>query len=187
MAKRLIENMEIIAFMQSHDMDGVHALYEQQLSLYHDEPFAELSVLLAAAQYVYLIHQTSHWQAKGDPFYGDHLLFERLYTATLEDIDAIAERSIGKGSGANVDLMPRIKLIHQHAKATEPNNVIPANTQLAERSMLAEVMFLNFAKITVEMLQEKGVLSRGVDQLIGGIEDKHEGHVYLLKQRLTND
>ena len=34
---------------------------------------------------------TYHWQAQGDPAYGDHLLYEKLYTARVEEIDRVAE------------------------------------------------------------------------------------------------
>ena len=38
----------------------------------------------------------------------------------------------------------------------------------------------------VDDLKEMGLLTRGLDNMIAGIEDKHESHVYLLKQRCMN-
>ena len=37
-------------------------------------PFSELSVLLSWCKALSITHQTSHWIASGDPYYGDHLL-----------------------------------------------------------------------------------------------------------------
>ena len=36
------------------------------------------------------------------------------------------------------------------------------------------------------ILEEKNLLTRGLEQLIGNILDKHEEHLYLLQQRNTN-
>lgn len=50
---------------------------------------------IATLKAMALIHQNSHWTTKGIPFYGDHLLFERLYNSALEDLDLAAEKFIG--------------------------------------------------------------------------------------------
>jgi hypothetical protein len=63
-------------------------------------------------------------------------------------------------------------------------NTIPQPTELAKRSYLAEMNFLKVTSHLVNCMKECGTLTRGLDNLIAGIEDKHEGHVYLLKQRL---
>ena len=41
--------------------------------------------LLGLFHAVFWLHWTAHWQTNGDPFYGNHLLFERLYKALVED------------------------------------------------------------------------------------------------------
>ena len=61
---------------------------------------------------------------------------------------------------------------------------IPQPTELAKRSYLAEMNFLKVMAHLAEHLKECGTLTRGLDNMLQGIEDKHEGHVYLLKQRI---
>jgi hypothetical protein len=63
---------------------------------------------------------------------------------------------------------------------------MPQPTQLAERSLAAEVLFLNMCALAAASLKAKGQLSRGLDNLLAGIEDKAEGRIYLLRQRLSN-
>jgi hypothetical protein len=43
---------------------------------------------LRAAHHVYW---TLHWQAQGVGYYGDHLLYQRLYQARVKEIDRVAE------------------------------------------------------------------------------------------------
>jgi hypothetical protein len=44
--------------------------------------------------------------------------------------------------------------------------------------------FLKVAAYLAECLKECGLMTRGLDNLLAGIEDKHESNVYLLKQRI---
>lgn len=53
------------------------------------------ALYIASLKALALIHQHSHWTAKGVTFYGDHLLFERLYNDTLELLDEAAEKFVG--------------------------------------------------------------------------------------------
>jgi hypothetical protein len=62
---------------------------------------------------------------------------------------------------------------------------IPQSTDLAKRSMIAEMTFLKVIDHVMSSLDECGLLSNGIDNLLQGIADKHEGHVYLLKQRCS--
>jgi DNA-binding ferritin-like protein len=49
--------------------------------------------LLAILRALQWSHQTAHWKVRGEPFYGDHLLFQKLYEAVGEEIDTLAEKN----------------------------------------------------------------------------------------------
>ena len=51
-----------------------------------------LVAVLVSLRALALLHQTHHWLSDGPEYYADHLLFERLYNETVEEIDAIGER-----------------------------------------------------------------------------------------------
>ena len=55
----------------------------------------ELQNLLSVAQASYLVYQVSHWKVKGDDYYGDHLLLQRLYESAQDYVDQLGERLVG--------------------------------------------------------------------------------------------
>lgn len=180
MKKRLIETLAIQIAVPD---PGHGVLLENMLATWGATPYAQLSVLLVHMRFLVMVHQTHHWQAKGDAFYGDHLLFERLYNAVTTEIDAIAEKSIGLGGNDNVNLPLQVQQLGQLAKEYGMASTVPQTTELAKRSLAAEVCFLRCVSHMVNSLKESGLLTRGLDNMLAGIEDTHEGHVYLLKQR----
>ena len=180
MAKRLIETLEIQIAAPD---PGYGIAVENMLAAWGATRYAQLSVLLVHLRFLAMVHQTHHWTAKGDPFYGDHLLYERLYNAVIEDIDALAEKAIGLGNNDNVNLPLQVQQLNQMAQSYGMSSTIPQTTDLSKRSLLAEVSFLRCAAHCACSLKEQGLMTRGLDNMLQGIEDKHEGHVYLLKQR----
>ena len=181
MKKRLVETLEM-ALVVEPNLDIVT---ENMVSEWGGVPYPELSVLLVHLKFLAAVHQNHHWITKGDPFYGDHLLFARIYEATAADIDSLAEKAIGLGSTSNVDIVLQHKQLCQLLQGYGMTATIPQPTELAKRSYLAEMNFLKAAAHLAEHLKANGTMSRGLDNLLAGIEDKHEGHIYLLKQRIT--
>lgn len=149
-------------------------------------PYSHLSVYIVYLKFLAAVHQNHHWVTKGEPFYGDHLLFQRIYEATLADVDSLAEKAIGLGSVQCVDLCLQTAQCYKLVKGYGMTSTIPSPMELAKRSYLAEMNFLKVAAHLASDLHECGLLSRGLDNLLQGIEDKHEGHVYLLKQRISS-
>lgn len=180
--KRLIETLEV----QIAVPDPVPGIaIENMLAQWGGVPYAELSVMLVKLRFLAMVHQTHHWTAKGDPFYGDHLLYERLYNAVVEEVDALAEKVVGLGSNDNVNLPLQVAQLAQLTKDYGTAVTLPVASSLPQRSMAAEVGFLRCAAHCACSLKEKGQLTRGLDNFLQGLEDKHEGHVYLLKQRCS--
>ncbi len=149
-------------------------------------PYASLAVLTAAARALSHVLQTCHWQARGDSFYGDHLLFERLYADMPKEVDALAEKAIGLGLPDLVH--PLMQWEHMGHFLTlyvgDGNSQFPRSHDLMRIAYNAEMLFKGFVLLTLETLEKKGELTPGVENLLGGIADKHEEHVYLLSQTL---
>lgn len=149
---------------------------------------SELPSYLVLLRALATIHQSHHWLTFGADFYGDHLLFERLYDQTLEEIDGLAEKAIGVGCDLHA-MQPGLQAELMTQVVTNFCNVPEEGTpaSLVKTSLVAEQHFLTCAKQIVEILKGRGRLSRGVDNLLAGIEDNHENHLYLLGQRSKND
>ena len=181
MGKKLLETLQIQLIVDPN----TSIVVDNMISEWGAVPYAPLSVVLVNLRFLSCVHQTHHWQSKGDPFYGDHLMFERLYNEVTSEIDAVAEKSIGLGCNENVNLVLQTAQLARLASGYGMSQTIPQPTELAKRSMIAEVNFLKAVDTIVCGMKECGMLTRGLDNLIAGIQDVHEGHVYLLKQRCT--
>jgi len=183
MKRRISETMEIQLVSSPDLLISVDNMCSEWGSL----PYPQLSVILVHLKFLASIHQNHHWTAKGDPYYGDHLLFERVYSSIPEEIDAIAEKAIGLGTPSNVDLALQTSQLNRLVQGYGVMQTIPQPTELAKRSLAAEQHFLRVVAHLVDSMKEMGTLTRGLDNLLAGIEDKHEGHVYLLKQRCRSN
>jgi len=182
MKRKLIETLEM-AIVVEPNLDIVT---DNMIAEWGATPYPQLSVALVHLKYLAAVHQNHHWVTKGDPFYGDHLLFQRVYSATIEDIDTLAEKSIGLGSTANVDLVLVTSQLMKLVKGYGMTTTLPSPSELAKRSYLSEMNFIKVMAHLAEHLKECGLMTRGLDNMLQGIEDRHEGHVYLLKQRIMS-
>ena len=162
----------------------LHEFIHQIVQGYQSYPVAELGSMLAFLKALAHVHQAHHWMTRGPQFYADHLMFDRLYGDLVGEIDSIAERAVGSG---NIQLVnPVVNALHMAAVVAELYQGSESGTTpdgYVAISLKAEVKFLAFTQIIAGIMKGKGQLSRGTDNLLQGIEDKHEEHVYLLKQR----
>jgi DNA-binding ferritin-like protein len=183
-AKRLSENIAVIS-IDTRPVQGT-ALFEMLHAEWGHTQFSELSVLLAVARAITMLHQTHHWQARGDAYYGDHLLFDRLYNETLADIDTIAERVVGLGGVELVNVSTQANQVCKLVCDTlNTGRSIPRSQELVQSSLDAEELYLKIVEACKGRLELNGGLSYGTDNLLAGIADKIEGRTYLLKQRLS--
>ena len=180
--KRLAETFEAQVIMSDPNLA---ITVDNMCSEWGMVSYPQLSVLLVQLRFLSMIHQNHHWSAKGDPFYGDHLMFQRLYDAANAEVDAVAEKAVGLGSTSNVDMQLCATQLMRLVQGYGMVQLIPQPTELMKRSLMAELNFLMVTSLLVESLKENGIMTRGLDNMIAGIEDSHEGAVYLLKQRLT--
>lgn len=139
-----------------------------------------LASLLTRLLSVSLIHWTNHWLTQGPAFYGDHLLFERLYNETIPMVDALAERCVGNGGAPFVNPALQAKGMAGIVEALSGSG---SDYDCADLSLRAVQSFLSFLRSQYTALEESGQLSHGTDNLLQDIADKHEGFVYLLQQK----
>lgn len=182
--KRLSESLEVQLVVADTNLN---ITVDNMCSEWGNVAFPQLAVMLVYLKFLATVHQHHHWIAKGDPYYGDHLLFERLYGDVIEEIDLVAEKAVGMGGSSNIDLALVTSQVNRLVQGYGMTQTIPQPTELAKRSLIAEMNFLATATCLVNSMKECGILSRGIDNMIAGIEDKHEGHVYLLKQRCKSN
>lgn len=124
--------------------------------------------------------QSAHWRSLGESFYGDHLMYQRMYEDVIREIDSFAERFMGV-IGDETALDPAHLL--SHASVVVKQMMMPGD--LASALLMAEKNFLERLGGFAKTLESTGQLSTGIENLIQGISDRHEEHVYLLSRRLS--
>lgn len=153
---------------------------------YGDSKYAELGIVIDLLRALSLLHHTHHWQAQGSQFYGDHLLYQKLYELADGQIDLVGEKAVGLGSPELVLPKHSLENMRRYIEALEDADVMDAPAlKMAKRSLLAEKSFITAGEKIMDQLKSKGLLTRGVEQMLGTILDEHEGVLYLLKQRVS--
>lgn len=135
------------------------------------------NTMVAYLKAIYTIHQQNHWLSKGDHFYGNHLLFQRLYEGAQEDLDSIAEKCIGIFGEESVDYKFQLKVTQNIMNKYVSQKGL-------EQSLSAEKDYLKILKTCYIVLKEKDSMTLGLDDMIMSIYSKREESVYLLQQAL---
>lgn len=140
------------------------------------------ALYVATLKALALIHQHNHWTTRGAAFYGDHLLFERLYNDTLKLLDLAAEKFVGLLGDEVLGFELQAGLLHK--VLLKYNNLEGSPVQM---SLDAVRDFIKFSKDAYNCFEEEGKLTLGLDDMIMEIASKNEEFVYLLQQSLDGD
>lgn len=179
MKSQLLESMSFNLYVKP----DICTYVDQLLFSLGEIDYPELTLVLIYTKYLAELHQNNHWQSKGDSYYGDHLLFQRLYEAVNGEIDVVAEKAIGIGSNDNVNFVLISNNVNKLIVENNPMPSIPRSDDLVRQSLEAEMNYIKVLSLMADSMTAKGTYTKGVDNMIAGIIDIHEGHVYLLKQR----
>ena len=145
-----------------------------------DEKFCLLAVFLAYTEALQIVHHSHHWQTNGQIFYADHLLYEKLYTGVLEDIDPIGEKLIGLSKEPKLtNYFHRVEVLKHFLEACTDSS-----KSYIEVSLVAEKTYIAACEKIMKAFEKANLLTPGLEQMLGNILDKHEGFVYLLEQRI---
>ena len=129
----------------------------------------------------YWLLWTFHWRSKGSAYYGDHLLYQRLYTARQLEIDRMAEVIAAVGGAALLDPTKAIDAAKPFIESIE--NLPAADAQKALVSVQSVLRLLNMANEAA-----KGTsYELAVNNALAGFSDSHLEAVYLLQQRASGE
>lgn len=140
------------------------------------------ALYVASLKALALIHQHNHWTTKGIAFYGDHLLFERLYNDTLELLDLAAEKFVGLLGDQVLAYDTQTELLSK--VLSKYSNLEGSPVQM---SLEAVRDFIKFSKDAYNCFEEEGKLTLGLDDMIMAIASKNEEFVYLLQQSVDGN
>lgn len=133
----------------------------------------------AALHGEYWLLWTLHWRAKGSDYYGDHLLYQRLYEARVAELDRMAEIIAAVGGAGSLDPVkgleaakPLVARVEAMQAPDAAKAVVAAQTVMQAMNAAAQAAQGTPYKLAVE-------------NATGGIADSHLEAVYLLQQRLS--
>jgi len=159
-------------------------LLEGEIGIYDgkDYSYPDLAVWLAFMRSLTMIHHSHHWQVLGNGFFSDHELLKKLYENVQGEVDGLGEKLVGLDSPALTNYFPQLdhmrKFMEKVSDKTKPPLLV---------SLVSELVFIQVGELVKNRLKEANLLTTGLENLFGDVLDRHESHVYLLKQRLTQN
>lgn len=140
------------------------------------------NLFVASLRAIYLVETFCHWTTKGLGFYGNHLLFERLYKQAAEDADLAAEKFIGLFGENAMDY--KTQCAHLGKLMTKYQD---REMEKLELALAIEKDFVAFAKQAYDAFDKDDVLTLGLDDTIMTIASNREGAMYLLQQAIDEE
>jgi DNA-binding ferritin-like protein len=138
----------------------------------------KLKWLLALLRAQYWSYQHSHWTVRGDAYYGNHLLFQRLYESVQTQIDGLAEKMVGT---YGISAINSEDLLGMFLYWNERWDVVDC---LHRRGLTSEKDLQEVIQDTYEDLKDAGEISLGMDDFLMAVANDHETNQYLLQQVL---
>jgi starvation-inducible DNA-binding protein len=171
-----------LKFAASKEDEDIDLDTDEEVS-YEKLPEAEMKKYLSLLKALQAYYQHAHWISKGEPFYGDHLLFERLYGTVNEQIDSLAEKMVALGGDHYVCVRTVMKMTSEVLQKIPEMGEDTLGLELAQSALKLEKMFLSSTKNLYNKLKEDEALTLGLDDMLMSFYNEHEGNVYLLTQR----
>ncbi len=140
------------------------------------------ALYVATLKAMTLVHQHSHWTTKGENFYGDHLLFMRIYESSQKDLDLAAEKFMGVFGSQCLDYDLQTELLNKVLLKYRNLEGSPLHMSLE-----IEKDFLKFSNEAYDCFKEEDKMTLGLDDMIMSIASNREEAVYLLQQALNGD
>ena len=124
-----------------------------------------------------MLFHVYHWRSKGQDYYGDHLLYQRLYTDRAVEIDRIGEVILAVGPASAVNPLTTITGMYDLAQRIEAGGGSDAEKGV---SLVQETLRrVNDANASLG----QDAYSLSVNNVLAGFADKHLEALYLLRQR----
>ena len=139
-----------------------------------------MTLLLGLLTGVYHQHWNNHWGVRGASFYGDHQLFERLYSDVQVEIDTLAEKIVSNFGSDALSPVEQTRQAASYLESWERHSL-----DRVMRSLQAEEDLQQALKAIFDHLEDSENLSLGLNDFLAAVANLHETHLYLLRQRLT--
>ena len=141
-----------------------------------DGPVMAVLMLMETLRMGYDVYREAHWRVQGDAAYGQHLLFERLYTEIDTQVDLFAELATGTFGPEIFSLDSELREVRAEY-VSELSNLPPLEAGLNVVSQVEEAL-----ENAHDQLDRSGWITPGWDNALGGLSQMMMQHKYLLDQ-----
>ena len=169
------------AMQQMMSSEGQPADHHQEVPAEISEEFTYHIAWLRVLE-IWFHH--AHWTTKGETYYGDHLLFERIYNDVSELVDPVAEKAVAMCGVRVADTHTCSKLIAEMLCSYPSPSRADEATMIAATGLALVKDYLETLDETYKRLKSAGAMTMGLDDLLMSNANKLEEFVYLLKQRV---
>lgn len=150
------------------------------------EPMADLSALVALLRAEAQIAQAHHWQSRGPNFLSDHQMYGEVYGKVSEQLDGLAERTVGLGSIALVQPVYQAETTHMLVSALYGGSKSTLDIEAMATVMLDAInTVLDAIALCIKGLSTQNKLTLGLENLLQTYADEQEKLAYFLRQRTS--
>lgn len=135
-----------------------------------------------------LWYHAAHHVTRGASFFGDHAdAYGKLYGELTDDFDKAVEKAIGLTN--DEDMANPCNITEMALQVLHKFPCPPTLTSLALASTALEIEKAHNELVTAMFneLESAGCLSLGLDDMLMATVNDHEGHIYMLQQRVKTE
>ena len=148
-----------------------------------------MMTIIAILRTLNMGYHYAHVNVKGENYYGDHLLLQRLYTegASIGELDSVMERLKGLYPTRLVQMGETLDRMDQENEIISAIDAPGENVAKFQALVKLEMRLQGVIAKLVQALEDRSILGNGTDgtiNLLQDIADNHQGNVYLINQRI---
>ena len=147
-----------------------------------------MSQYIAMLRGMQLWYHAAHHVTRGASFFGDHAdAFGKLYNELSADFDKAVEKAIGLTNDEEMACPVHITKMACQVICKYPSPVSLTALAMASCALEMEKHHNQLVDAIFHELEDAGCLTLGLDDMLMATVNDHEGHIYMLQQRVKTE
>lgn len=144
-----------------------------------------MSQYLGMLRAMHLWYHSAHHATRGVGFSGDHPeLYGNLYSKIGAELDGAIEKAVGLSNDEEMACPVCITSLALTVMKKYPTPPKISSLSIASTALQMENDYIALVKAVFEELESANCLSLGLNDFLMASSNDHEGHVYMLQQRI---
>ena len=147
-----------------------------------------MSQYIAMLRGMQLWYHAAHHVTRGTGFFGDHAdAYGKLYNELSADFDKAVEKAIGLTNDEEMACPVHITKMACQVICKYPSPVSLTSLAMASCALEMEKHHNQLVTAIFHELEDAGCLTLGLDDMLMATVNDHEGHIYMLQQRVKTE